>query len=325
MTAPRVSSRGWTRLAAASWRRCLSAGAHAGMAGAGYRATVRIVGVLCRSRRVRQALSPPGDAVVAGFATLLGDGRDASRLARHSAVNHVLAALTRSAAFGRIPFSQLRGLVSVEEQHYLDAARARGRGVVVAGTASLGGGAIRRWLAREARDLERLGPPIAWDEASGPPDAGPHLTLARARRYLAARRHLEAGSLVGVAANATPRVTRNTVECTVLGRRLCLLATFAQLAVDTGAAAVPVAALLLPDGRVRVVVFPPLGGDGAGAPREARVVRLVREYAGLYERLLREYPESFQLRQLHRVLRAPSAGMSVSPAPMARDRLEVAG
>jgi len=118
-----------------------------------------------------------------------------------------------------------------------------------------------------------------------------------AQQLVRGRRHLDEGGLLAIAADGFEG--RRRMEMTFAGMRRAFGRGFADLAVQTGAQALPARVSLEPDGRVVVTVDPALapGGGAEDAPAD----RLIAGYVEWLERLWRADLASFSWSHLDKV------------------------
>jgi acyl-CoA synthetase (AMP-forming)/AMP-acid ligase II/lauroyl/myristoyl acyltransferase/acyl carrier protein len=98
-----------------------------------------------------------------------------------------------------------------------------------------------------------------------------------------------------------------TLLLPVCGRLHPFKAGFAEIALHSGAAVIPITTTLEADGRIRITFHPPLDPGAGDLPQSARVERLLRQYASFLEKMWRGAPENIDLRHMAWHLRLPAA------------------
>ena len=93
----------------------------------------------------------------------------------------------------------------------------------------------------------------------------------------------------------------------ILGRMHHFRAGFAELAVSSGAAVVPVFATLDPSGKLVIEFLPSLDTGSPEKGHGERVDGLIREYAGIHEKMCRRYPQNTTWMSMRRFFDLPKA------------------
>lgn len=225
----------------------------------------------------------------------LPDLSEAERRRRvRACFRHFGAALTDAVSSTRFSAVELCRRFSLSGWEHLEEAERRGKGTfilsahlgfweLVAPAVGLFRGSMEivvrpadnPFLDRELRGLrERFGNAVI-------PKRG------AARKMLVA---LRAGGRVGILIDQRVQ-EREGIRVPFLGRPALTTPVLARVALRTGAAVVPVAALPEPRGRYRLVVRPPILPPEDAADDEAAVASLTRRYLEAAEEDIRAYPE----------------------------------
>lgn len=176
-------------------------------------------------------------------------------------------------------------------EHY-EAARAEGRGVILAGSHYAAARTLKIALARFGIDLVTAGvttrPQGPWRHGKVHWITAKHDEAERLRALVELRKVLRRGGNVHIAADS--RIGHGAVEVEFLGRRKRFGQGVAVLASSTRAPVVPVFAVLCAGGRLEVEFLAPLARPDPALDREARLAAMVREYAARLEQRCREDP-----------------------------------
>jgi lauroyl/myristoyl acyltransferase len=197
---------------------------------------------------------------------------------------------------------------------HLEAARAHGRGLILAGSHHGEAQTLKILLTRFGLDVTNLGSGRErgpWRHARVLWVGDKENEADLLRSMVALRRVLKQGGIVHLPADA--RVGKSGIEMDFLGRRRRFAHGFAALALTMGAPVVPVFALLEGDGSIRVEFHPPLEVPPHGS-RSERLESLIRQYVACLERSCREHPELMMPRYSNWLAKQPPARAPTSGA-----------
>jgi lauroyl/myristoyl acyltransferase len=200
----------------------------------------------------------------------------------------------------RETFSQI---CSVSGVRHLRAAQAAPGGVILVHSHTLFTQLFWRWLEHEAIDPGMTLWQWTWDSSRQKFDDPKQRVAEGARELLAAGRILRGGGLVQVLADGKRGAQHLVLP--FCNRLRPFQPSFAELAVMTGAAAMPVDVTTSGDGGIHIMIHAPFADDPAAGDGKTRVQRLVRQYADHLARLWREHPEDIEWFQMHRQLEYP--------------------
>ncbi|MFN2298888.1 MAG: AMP-binding protein [Anaerolineales bacterium] len=128
-----------------------------------------------------------------------------------------------------------------------------------------------------------------------------------AEQILRGRRLLMEGGMVQVAPDSVIDPASPT-PVVIAGREYRLKTGFAELAVQTEAAVVPLYCTRDLAGRISIVIRPALDSGAEGGGRTNRMVSLLRQYAAFVEQSWRSAPESLKWRVIRRYFTQPVGG-----------------
>jgi amino acid adenylation domain-containing protein len=270
-----------------------------------------------RSLFFRHRLSP-----LRRFMAMSGRSHDEEEVIRLSCFARCLRDLRR-AVLSRMPPERFAGLTEFRGIPILTEALEKGKGVILLNShygighmdmlmldrlgidhvLTVGG-----WPSRmEQYGLKRWNQ-IKINEKALSPEAlslfGP-FSLSQARPFL------ERGGIVRVAADDLFGTGGPTM--TFLGRRRPFRKGFAEMAVLTGAAVIPVYSGIEADGRITVNILDPLDGGREVDAREDRVEGLIRQYAAWLGKRWVEEPGYIGLRSLRQYFRMPADAGGKAP------------
>jgi len=200
----------------------------------------------------------------------------------------------RETALDRLSDRSFERWTSFEGVAHLDAARAEGRGVILAGAHYGASQTLKIVLGRLGLDLVSGGvaprgrPRGPWRHADVRwvrSDAGDAQLL---KLLVELRKALRRGGAVHLAADGP--VGRSGVSVDFFGTPRRFGLGFAALASTTRAPVVPVFAQLAPGGRVEVEFLPALAPPDRSLGRDERLATMVQQYARVLEQKWREDP-----------------------------------
>jgi KDO2-lipid IV(A) lauroyltransferase len=100
---------------------------------------------------------------------------------------------------------------------------------------------------------------------------------------------LRHGNVIHIAPDRSAAAPGPMYQFVIGDREYTIKTGFAELALNTGAAVIPIYGRYLADCRLQTILLPPLD-SGAGA-RQAQVANLLQQYAQFMESIIRENPE----------------------------------
>ncbi len=240
------------------------------------------------SANLEHVLAPPGDAPDPALLDLFVD-RGFRSYGRYWAEGAKLPALDAAVVYRR--FTIAEGL------EHLEAARSRGRGVVVAlphvGSWEWGGSFLNSLGFGMTAIAEELDPPelFAWFKQKRE-SIGIRIEPLNDQAGAVLLATLRAGGVVGLLCDRD--LQANGVEVTFFGERVTLPAGPATLALRTGATLVAAACYSGPGPDHFAVVTPPIATERTARLRED-VVRVTQCVAGELEGLIRRAPEQWHV------------------------------
>lgn len=111
-----------------------------------------------------------------------------------------------------------------------------------------------------------------------------------------ARQKLKERGIVWIAPDG--RSGQLTLSLPVFGRERAFSTGFAELSIETGAVAIPTRCVTLPTGKIQVTFLPPLDRGVADAPRQERILSLVKQYVAFLEETWKLDPANITLRHI---------------------------
>ncbi len=293
---------GFIRLLQRSCERAASAGQEA----TAYRSIARTLRAWCGEPWVHRTVFPAEHALVRQFITQTGLQPAAPEgIVQHSLMANTWIRVSHAmlGAMAPVPFLSL---CEVAGQGHLHAALAAGRGVVLAHAHTLFVQLFWTWMSHEAMD-----PGVSiWQWAWGRTPAeirDPRVrAIESARELHRAARALRRGGQVQILADGLQG--RRKLALAFCGRMRGFETTFADLALETGAAIVPVAVSLTADATIRIEFSAPLAEPVAGADRSERLAWYVRGYAEHLHRQWRRRAGDLSWFQMRKHLEFPPAG-----------------
>jgi KDO2-lipid IV(A) lauroyltransferase len=217
-----------------------------------------------------------------------------------------------------LPPATLESIFVYEGWECLEAARARGKGIIAA-TGHFGNFEVLAAahtlrgvpITMISRQMGKSGANDVWRKArlrSGVED----LVVNKGQTLNAAIRSLKAGRVLGYVIDQN-QPQRRAIFPTFFGVPAATSATPALLAMRTGAAVVFAVSVPLPDGRHRVVIEGPLDPPDTG-DRDADVLAFMQDLNDRLERFVRAHPEHWYW--LHRRWKTrPAGGAAGTAAP----------
>jgi hypothetical protein len=213
-----------------------------------------------------------------------------------------------AAALERRPLAELEPWFRIEGLELIERARAGGRGVLLVNAHRGAGLLVPALLARRGLELGTV-QAAGLARSLAPEDARRLVRIeidprdpGAARR--AAERALQSGAVLHFAPDGF--FGRGGVELAFLGRRRTFRAGFAALALDTGAAVLPIDAPLDGTGRATVRIGDPLDPPAPGLARGVAISTWVERYVARVERLWRADPGNVFADHVRHVLALPA-------------------
>ena len=206
-------------------------------------------------------------------------------LTRHLECNLTMS--WRLQALSRCSDSEFARWIRIEGLEYIESARSQGRGIVLANSHYGSGKAMLIVLARlgyemhsfDRRDIfTMLG--IREAQRIHSISLGDKQNSFFLKQVFQARNILRNGGILHVASDGFKGQSGR--ECNFLGRKRTFPASFAELALQSNAAIIPVFAPLDDDGRIRLQILPALDCGPEDMPHDERVSYLIEQYVELF-------------------------------------------
>ncbi len=286
-------------------RRSYQGGVQGGMGAQVYLAIVRSLQNLCGEAWFQRTVFPIESDLVLRFSRDTGIGaRDPKAFVQRSLVTHACAR-----AFGdelqEVGREEFGALCTASGKENLLAARAAGRGLVVAHTHTVLGELFWTWLRHEGIDAGLTLWQWTFDKDREQFHDPKMRVVESARELREALALLKKGGTVHVMADG--QKGGQQLDLPAFGRSRAYRLTFAEIALEAGATVVPAAVLVNPDGRVVVDVGTPFRPPEEGVERRAKVQALVRDYAAVHQALWRGRPANIPWAHMQVQLQFPPA------------------
>lgn len=213
----------------------------------------------------------------------------------------------------RRPLGELRPLVDFEGLEHADAALGRGRGAIMV-SAHIGNWelhAIVHGMAFGAAHVvgRPLDNPLLDERLVALREMGGNVMISKRRALPQIMEALRSNRMLAVLIDQNVQA-KDGVFVDFFGRPACTTTVAAALAVKTGCALVPCHARLLPDGRYRLILDPPVQWTPSGE-RQADIAALTQRLTAIIEGWVREAPE--QWLWLHRRWKTQPSGTGAGP------------
>lgn len=196
-----------------------------------------------------------------------------------------------------LPPEELRKQLPVEGLEHLQAAHAKGKGVVILsfhGFPMAGGILVlklllgMKWIPTITYQVTRRGTPYAVDDPTIPEE---ETAALNARIALLGQKTLQQGGIINFASDWADFHGR-PYRVLVGGRLYPIKGGFAEMALNTGATIVPYLRRCLPDGRLQMQFEAPF--DVGNGERAEQVEQLVQKYGAFIQDSFARYPESMK-------------------------------
>ena len=276
-----------------------------------YRSSAALIHQLCGERWAQETIFPAESVLVRRFLAEAGlEAADPARAVQHSLMANSWIS-TWAAILMRLERAQFRSLCEVAGEEHLRAALAAGRGTVLAHSHTLFVQLFWTWMKHQ--DLDPGVSIWRWAWGRKPEEIrDPRVrAIESARELHAAKKALRRGGLVQVLADGLQGSRK--IGLPFCNRLRGFETTFAELALDAGAAVVPANVMLAADGRLHIEIGRPFAAPPEDGERSARVRWCLEGYVEHLRRLWREHPSDVSWYQMKRHLDLPRADAGGAP------------